>query len=95
MRIRHPRVFDTSAIIALFQGHPALNDMPVQAEDGWWTLALPAVCVAEAEAVLRAGPAGWEAVLLTPGGTGPVAGRGGGDRDGFVAGAAGRPARRA
>lgn len=67
MRIRHPRVLDATAIAALFDGHPRLLAMMGEAEAGWWNLILPAACIADAEQAVRAGHAGWEAILLTPG----------------------------
>lgn len=65
MRFRPPRVLDASAIVALFGGR--LNVTFDKAERGLLMLLLPTTAVAEAEAHLRAGHGGWEAVLLTDG----------------------------
>ncbi len=67
MKHRYPRVLDATAIAALFDGNPTLAALMGEAEAGWWTLVLPAVCVADAEQAVRAGPKGWEAILLTAG----------------------------
>jgi hypothetical protein len=64
---RAPRVLDASAIIALFGGHPRIVSLLDQAEQGALNLLLPTAAIADAEASLRAGPGGWEAILLTPG----------------------------
>lgn len=67
MTLRHPRVLDASALTALFNGHRGLRDMMGEAEAGWWTLVLPAVCMADAAAELGTRPSAWDALLLTPG----------------------------
>jgi hypothetical protein len=61
------RVLDASAQIALFAGHPRLDELLGWAEHGRVSLLLPAACIAEAERVVQAGTGGWESVLLTPG----------------------------
>lgn len=59
------RILDASALIALFRGHPGLYDLLDEAASGQTVIGIPAVCIAEAEAVLHAGT-GWDAVLITP-----------------------------
>ena len=67
MRLRPPRVLDSSALIDLFGGHQELGQLLNQAEAGWLQLLLPTTAIAEAEAVLSARRGGWEPILLTPG----------------------------
>lgn len=67
MRVRHPRVLDTTAIIALFDAHPPVVDLLDQAERGYWNLLLPTTAIADAETHIRVGTGGWEPILLTPG----------------------------
>lgn len=67
MKLRHPRVLDASALAALFDGHPRLYRMLGEAEAGWWTLVLPAVCMADAAQTLETRPSAWDGLLLTPG----------------------------
>lgn len=67
MRARPPRVLDASAIVALFRGHAALDELLTAAEHGRQTLLLPAAGIADAEHEIQAGARGWEAILLTAG----------------------------
>lgn len=67
MRHRPPRILDASAIVALFESHPKLNELFDGAEQGRLNLLLPTTAIADAERKLRAGPGGWEPVLLTGG----------------------------
>jgi hypothetical protein len=67
VRPRTSRVFDSSALVDLFGGHAELNDILVQAENGWFQILLPTAAIADAESALSAGRNGWDAVLLTPG----------------------------
>ena len=67
MRFRPPRVFDSSSLIDLFQGHRELAELLDQAEAGWLQILMPAAAIADAEAVLNAGRSGWDGILLTPG----------------------------
>lgn len=62
-----PRIFDTSAIRALFDGHPPLFDMLTRAQDSDLTMILPAAAVAEANSKMRLSFDSWEPVLLTAG----------------------------
>lgn len=67
MTVKVPRVFDGSALVALFAGHRELNDMLEEAnrDSGDATLILPATAIADAEAEINAGRNGWDAILLT------------------------------
>ncbi|MEJ3744526.1 hypothetical protein WEI85_14675 [Actinomycetes bacterium KLBMP 9797] len=65
--MRPPRVLDSSALIDLFGGHPALLTMLTQAENGELQLMLPTAALADAEDRLQAGSGGWEPLLLTSG----------------------------
>ncbi|MGN9910119.1 hypothetical protein ACTMTJ_21450 [Phytohabitans sp. LJ34] len=67
MRHRPPRVLDSSAIIALFNGHPALDRLLDLAERGRVNLLMPTTAIADAEAVVQHGTPGWEPILLTGG----------------------------
>ncbi len=58
-------IFDASALVALFRGHAGLYDLLDQAVSGQAAVGIPAVCICEAEAVLRAAT-GWDAILITP-----------------------------
>jgi hypothetical protein len=57
------RVFDHTAIVALFQGSTPAFRVWQAAEDDKLTLILPAVAVAEANAVLGADSNAWRAIL--------------------------------
>jgi hypothetical protein len=63
---RRRYIFDASAIVALFQGHPEAGDFLAQAERGELPLTLPAVAIADANATIRGNFNTWEAVFLTP-----------------------------
>lgn len=67
MRVRPPRIFDSSSLVDLFYGHRELGELLDQAEAGWLQILLPATAIADAEAVLTADRIGWEPILLTPG----------------------------
>jgi hypothetical protein len=67
VRVRAPRVFDASAIVALFMGDETVTAIAGQAERGWFEVLLPTAAIADAEAELRAGPGGWEPIFLTAG----------------------------
>lgn len=60
-----PLVFDTSALVALFAGVPQMEDLLEAAHGGESTVILPAAAMADAEAQVRAGKNGWEAILRT------------------------------
>jgi hypothetical protein len=57
------RVFDHTAIIALFQGSTPAFRVWQAAEDDKLTLILPAVAVAEANGVIGADSNAWRAIL--------------------------------
>lgn len=67
MRRRLSRVFDTSAIVALFDAHPRLMLMVEHAHAGVLDVYLPAACVAEAGQLVGAGPSAWQVFQHTPG----------------------------
>lgn len=67
MRFHPPRILDASAIVALFDGHGVLMQLLDSAERGEQQLLLPTTAMADAEADVRAGSSGWEAILLTAG----------------------------
>lgn len=59
------RVLDATALVELFRGHTGLYDLLDEAASGQVVIGIPAVCIAEAEAVLKAG-SGWDAIFATP-----------------------------
>lgn len=59
-------VFDTSAIIALFDYHPKTARIFQEAEADRANLWLPTAAVAEAGRILGAGPEAWELLQHTP-----------------------------
>lgn len=61
---RRTRVFDASALVALFAAEPDAYALFRQAEAGHITIGVPATCVAEAESVVCSGD-GWEAIFHT------------------------------
>jgi hypothetical protein len=67
VRVRPPRILDTSALVELFNGHRELGELLNQAEAGWLQILMPTSAMADAEAVLNAGRSGWDPILLTPG----------------------------
>jgi hypothetical protein len=67
VRVRPPRVLDSSSLVDLFHGHRELGELLDQAEAGWLQILIPAAAIADAEAVLNADRIGWEPILLTPG----------------------------
>ncbi len=62
---RPARVFDTSALIALFDGSVKTFDLLEQADSGQVNVCLPTVCIAEAQSHLRA-ETGWDPIVLIP-----------------------------
>ena len=66
-RVYPPRVLDASALLTLFDGNPAVMRLLDDAELGEVFLLMPAVAIAEAESVIRAGVRLWEPFLLFPG----------------------------
>jgi hypothetical protein len=60
-------VLDTSALVALFDGHSELDALLDQAYAGQWNLILPAACVAEASTQLGTRESAWDVLLLTSG----------------------------
>jgi hypothetical protein len=58
---------DASAIVDLFRGHEAINELFIEAGEGRLRLLLPTTAIADAESQLAAGTNGWEAILRTPG----------------------------
>lgn len=67
-RRRLSRILDTSAILALFDAHPAVARLLAAADRHLVDVYLPAVCVAEAETLLHAGANGWSAAVRLGGG---------------------------
>lgn len=67
MRLRPPRVLDSSALVDLFGGHRELGQLLDQAEAGWLQVLLPVTAIASAEEVVAAGRGGWDPILLTGG----------------------------
>ncbi|MBB2946820.1 putative nucleic acid-binding protein [Actinoplanes lutulentus] len=63
MTDHQPRVLDASALVELFQGHPRLLELLGGAADGDFSIAVPAVAVAEAQAVLAVTGSAWSAIL--------------------------------
>ena len=63
-RVYPPRVLDASALITLFDGNLDVLNMLTDAESGDVFLLMPALAIAEAELVLRAGARLWEPFLL-------------------------------
>lgn len=57
-------VFDASALIALFRGYEPVFGLFADADAGLKQVVWPAAAIAEANAYLRAGPSGWEPLLL-------------------------------
>ncbi len=62
---RPARVFDTSALLALFAGAAKAFDLLEQADSGTVTVCLPTVCIAEAQEQLHA-ETGWDPIVLIP-----------------------------
>jgi hypothetical protein len=62
-----PRVLDTSALIALHQGHAPVYGLLTRADAGQIMLAVPVSALAEANTTIQASTSEWEAVLLTAG----------------------------
>jgi predicted nucleic acid-binding protein len=60
------RVFDASALVALFNGHPEAFRLVQRADSGDQTVLFPAAAIAEAGARLRARPSAWEVLQLGP-----------------------------
>ncbi|GIJ51978.1 hypothetical protein Val02_88640 [Virgisporangium aliadipatigenens] len=58
-----PRVLDATALTALFAGHPTMIGMLTAAEADEATLLLPTTAISDAEAAVRTGTTGWEAIL--------------------------------
>ena len=67
MRIRPPRIFDSSSLVDLFNGNRELGELLDQAEAGCLQILMPTAAIADAEAELNAGRIGWEPILLTSG----------------------------
>jgi hypothetical protein len=59
-------VFDASALVALFGGHPKTLRLFQRAVAGQETILFPAAAVAEAGARLDARPSAWEVLQLGP-----------------------------
>lgn len=57
-------VFDASALIALFDGHPGAFDLNEEAEAGRLQVVFPAAAIAEANTFIRAGENAWAPLLL-------------------------------
>jgi hypothetical protein len=67
VRVRPPRILDSSSLVDLFNGHRELGGLLDQAEAGWLQILMPTAAIADAEAELNAGRTGWEPLRLTPG----------------------------
>ncbi len=60
-------VFDASTLVELFNGHRTVMRYMEEAEAGGMSLVVPALAIAEAQAVLGAQPRMWDHVLAFPG----------------------------
>ncbi|GIF08267.1 hypothetical protein [Actinoplanes siamensis] len=58
-----PYILDASALVELFNGHPAVMNMLADAEVDRFSVVAPAAAVLEAQVVLKATPAMWEYML--------------------------------
>lgn len=67
MSTRFPRVLDTSALLALFAGHPELMRKLDLAQAGDVALVMPTLAIAETEAAVQAGLRMWEHFLRSHG----------------------------
>ena len=67
MRVRPPRILDSSSLVDLFNGHRELGELLDQAETGCLQILMPTAAIADAEAALNAGQIGWEPIMLIPG----------------------------
>jgi predicted nucleic acid-binding protein len=61
--VTHTFVFDTSALIALFDAYDPVYRLRRRADRGVAVVALPAVAVAEATRAVAASAASWEAIV--------------------------------
>ncbi|MBT8224966.1 MAG: hypothetical protein HKP61_11660 [Dactylosporangium sp.] len=61
-----PLVYDSSALIALFDAHPLAYDYWKRADIGKITLVFPALAIADANLPLRASYSAWSVLLWPP-----------------------------
>ena len=61
-----PLVYDSSALIALFDAHPLAYDYWKRADAGRITLVFPALAIAEANLTLRTSYSAWSLLLWPP-----------------------------
>ncbi len=67
MTVFQTRVLDASALVRMFDGHPRMLELLLDAEAGNVFLLLPAAAIAQAQQVLQAGQALWDPFLLFTG----------------------------
>ncbi len=67
MTVFRPRILDASAMVRLFDGHPMLMRMLIDAEQGNVFLLLPAAGIAQAQRVVQARADLWSQFLMFTG----------------------------